>query len=233
MDEILPLTVELVGPSGSGKTSLGRALVALDGGTVASVNLHSSVGAARRAWNALRAAGPFVSQCARMPSRPCYRYITMIQLQSYHDMLRRWRSRCTVALLDQGPVYLLSILQRALRSDGGANARSFQRYWDAALDAWAHTLRMVVVLDGPNEVLRERILRRGTPHPFFNVPVAETAPFFARGRESQDRIVTALRKRNADLAVLKIQVGDLTPDEVARRVHVHLVSLLRPPMCGA
>lgn len=227
MDEALPFAVELVGPAGSGKTSVQRALTALDGGVVESVRLRGRVSVGRLCQNALWAVGPFVSQFTRMPSRPWYRYGVMIQLQSYDDVLQRWGSRCPVALLDQGPVYLLSILQRALRSPDCANARGFLRYWDATLDAWAHRLGLIVVLDGPNEVLHERIVRRGTPHPLAHSSRAEAVEVFARGRESWARILTALRRRNRDLGVLEISIGEPTPDEIARRVRVHLRSTLR------
>lgn len=57
----------------------------------------------------------------------------------------------SVVLLDQGAVYMLSILQRALPSDSRDRSDGvFRKYWANALEAWSCRLSCVVVLEASN-----------------------------------------------------------------------------------
>jgi hypothetical protein len=212
------MAIELLGLPGSGKSSLGNALVARYGDVVGAVRLRGTVGPLDVARGALRAALPFVSQCPRMPSRRWYRYTTMVHLEVHRDVLRLLSGRCTVAVLDQGPVYLLSVLQRAMREPHSGNARWFLRYWDRAVDQWARTLSLVVLLDGPADLLHERIQRRGSPHPLLGRSVQDARQHLDRSRRSRDRLLDLICSRAGGPAVLRIPSDLLDPDAAAVRV---------------
>jgi broad-specificity NMP kinase len=210
-----PIVMEITGASGSGKSSLARALAGTGGG-VAHVSLRGNVSAAQVTRGALRAAVPFASQLVRLPSRPWYRFGLMVQLQCYAELLRRLEGRRGIVVLDQGPVYLMSIIQRALT---GSNDRPrFLRYWSDTLDFWSRALHLVVVLDAPGDLLLDRIRQRGTPHPLLGKSPEKAARDLAQARRSQKRILDALCARRQGPEVLEIATGGLEVEEVARRI---------------
>jgi hypothetical protein len=218
----LPIAVELLGLPGSGKSALGRALLKQCGENATVVKLRDAVAPLVFARGALRAALPFASQCLRMRSRRWYRYSIMVHLEAHYDAIRLLRGRCELAVLDQGPVYLLSVLKRALREPRSGNAPSFLRYWDRSVDLWARTLQLVVLLDGPDEVLYERIQRRGTPHPLLNRPLQDARQYFERSRRTREGLLELIRSRADGLVVMRIPSDTMEPDETAARVGAFL-----------
>jgi chloramphenicol 3-O-phosphotransferase len=214
--------VEVVGPGGSGKSSLVRAITGPDQGEAMRVGVRGRLGATAIAWHAARTIPPLVGQLPRIQSRPLYRYTTMVQLRCYADVVGRLDGQREVLLLDQGPVYLMSIVQRALAQDGCADSRLFLGYWEGALEFWARTLRLVVVLDAPDEVLLERIRSRGTRHPLLERPHPAAVRHLAAGRSSRSRILEALRSYRPGLRVLEIDTATSGTEDIARLVRGRL-----------
>jgi hypothetical protein len=226
MSASAPVVVELAGPAGSGKSSLVRHLVGPGAAGYTQGALRGRIGRTGIARGALRVALPFAAQAARMPSRPLYRFRIMVQLECHLALLRRWRGVREVVVLDQGPVYLLSILQRALRGDG-RDSRAFVRYWEDTVSRWSRTIDLVVVLDAPDAVLHERVQRRGSPHPLLGRSLAQAAGPLAEGRQSRDSVLAALRACNPSLATVELHAGELPLEALAERVREQAERLRR------
>jgi hypothetical protein len=206
-----------VGPPGSGKSSLVRALLARKDRRYFAAALRGRVGWATVTRSAVWVALPFAAQFGRIPTRPWYRYRTMVQLGIHAAVLCGRRRAGEVAVLDQGPVYLLSILQRALRADG-SDHRRFLRFWEATLGYWSRALDLVVVLDAPDEVLFERVKSRGTPHPLLGLDPASGLRVLGAGRRSRELILEQLSARNPSLTVERLDTQGLCAEALAERV---------------
>ncbi|HEU5209580.1 MAG TPA: hypothetical protein VFU06_09225 [Longimicrobiales bacterium] len=219
-----PAVVEIVGPGGSGKSSLVGLLAGDDRAVVhASLRNHLPLGDFVR--SGARVFRPFLAQIPRIPSRRWYRLEVMVQLQAHAAVVARLAARGThTIVLDQGPVYLLSILQRAHAAAGRRNALAFQRYWDESLAFWRRTLRLLVVLDAPDMVLYERIQTRATRHPLLHRELQSAMLKIQRGRESRARIIDALLAGRDAPALLGVDTSALSPVQVAEQVRSRLRS---------
>ncbi|CAN5694772.1 hypothetical protein BH23GEM6_BH23GEM6_18100 [soil metagenome] len=209
--------MEVVGPSGVGKSSIVRAAVTHGYGTFIAPDVRHELKRFEVFQAAIRTAIPFAAQFSNIPSRPLYRYAMMIQLHGHNQVVRTLCDQPLVVVFDQGPIYLLSILQRALSSTG-ADSRRFIEYWNRTLDLWAQQLQHLIVLEAPGDLLFDRIQRRGTPHPMLAKPKSSAEAFFSRGRGSRDQILSALQTRNPSLDIVSMQVGDQTVEETGKRV---------------
>jgi hypothetical protein len=227
-----PLAMEVVGPAGSGKSSVARALAERGDRLVSAARLADRVSRVAAALSATRVVVPFVAQLGRFPSRPWYRCHIMVQLQSHAEMLDRWNDAEAVALLDQGPVYLLSILQRALRRDG-RDSRHFLRFWNGMLDHWAKALGLVVVLDAPDEVLYQRVQARGTPHPLLRRGPEAGPRAIAAGRRGRELILGELCARNPSLIVERLDTHSLDAAALAERIARRIEGMLASTGGGA
>jgi hypothetical protein len=213
----LPLVLELVGPAGVGKSSVATALQKCGGGAFIQPQASKALSSFRFARGAVEVAVPFASQFSRIPSRPWYRFAIMAQLRGYQQMMRKWEGQQAVLVLDQGPVYLMSILQRALARDG-SDSESFIRYWNETLQYWADRLSLIVNMQASDELLFKRIQSRGTPHPLLGKGKNSAAPFFRRGDESRSSIFALLQQRSRSLNMMTISVGQKTIEEMAKDI---------------
>jgi hypothetical protein len=219
--------VELVGPAGSGKSTLRARLIDRDDGEFCSVSLRESLRAIALITAVRATAVPFLTQARRMPTRPFYRFKLMVQLHAHGRNLRRLCAGHSAIVYDQGPVYLLSILQRALRADG-ADSYAFRRYWEATLEGWANALDLIVVLDAPDAELYERIQRRGSRHRLLKRSVGEAARSFERGRRSRAAVLAALATRNSGLRILQVPSAADSAEGIARAVAAEVERLRAP-----
>jgi shikimate kinase len=65
-------------------------------------------------------------------------------------------------LFDQGPIYRLARL--AILDRGAGSVEPAVADWDRELEKWAQCLDLVVMLDAPDAILYERVLRRRKGH---------------------------------------------------------------------
>lgn len=230
----LPRAIELVGPAGSGKSSLRRGLAAREQGDFQSGSLRERTTAGALLSAVCTTGLPFLTQARRMPGRRLYRYRIMLQLQSYGNAFQRRRHGDPVTVFDQGPVYLLSILHRALRPDGH-NSITFQRFWDRTLTHWAGRIDLIVVLDAPDVVLHERIRQRGSHHRLVDRSIDSATRAFERGRRSRAAVLTAMCERNPAIRVLQVGSHATSPDELVRAIanEVELWPVSKAPPGGA
>ncbi|HEX6924636.1 MAG TPA: hypothetical protein VF167_04375 [Longimicrobiaceae bacterium] len=230
-----PALVELVGPPGVGKSAVARALRQSgdEGDEVLSTTRpRHAIGWGGLLRCAVTGAVRFAPQFVRRPTRPGYRLSVLVQLLAHAELVRGWRGRGGIAVLDQGPVYLLSILQRALRHDG-RNSRLYLRYWNGTLQFWADALRMIVLLEATDDVLLTRMHERGTPHSYLAHGSEEARRALSADRRSREDILNALKERNPELRVLRFDSGADPPGVLAGRILEELAQVGSPTTGGS
>jgi deoxyadenosine/deoxycytidine kinase len=196
------VVVELAGPSGSGKSTLARELARRG-----ILTLPRSVRAYPLAWRLAalrRIAVPFGSQVRHFPARRWNRLKLMVQLEVLYDALRAHVSSGRAVVVDQGPIYRLSILQRAIRQDDGRNGGRFVAYWDELIRRWASVLDLVVVLDADDDALYERIQTRQVENPVLGLDRDEAVEIFHRARADRETIIESVRAVGAGVRVIRV-----------------------------
>ncbi len=217
-------TIELVGLPGSGKTTIAEALQSRADLPFSRVSAGeaNAIALARSAW---AVAIPFLHQWPRLEKgRRRRRFRAMLSLEALGELVDRSRERSrALVLLDQGPVYLLSILQRTLEAGRkSGNSAALEAYWEAKLCRWAARLDHIFKLEASHDVLYRRILERDKRHLVGRMSRADAALWFERFRISQERIISSLQARHEALRVVCVPADQLGVEDTVERVLAQL-----------
>ena len=218
-----PLIVEIVGPAAAGKTTLIRLLCG-DGHEI-----RSGIDVA-----SIRSAAIFSAKAASflpvwLLQRPRGRWFTWREVKSlafldlwYREVERGRPSGVMATLLDHGPLYRLTSLREF--GPGMAHSKRFERWWSAAFDRWRGTVDIVVWLDAPDELLLERVERRGHWYLSADRSMEEKHEFLGRYRGALTTMLAAFGE--GDPTVLRFDTERTSATEIADRVRAALVSRL-------
>lgn len=151
--------------AGTGKTTLTELLCRDDRTFVRAEFLHTrSPAHVRYLLHALPRLWRILLADLRLPPRLSWRDVKLLvyvtEWARFLDRSPRHGARVTV--FDQGPIYALVRLRA--RASGVTGHRSFAGWWDDALRAWGGRLDTVVLLDGDDGALGDRIDGRGGAH---------------------------------------------------------------------
>jgi deoxyadenosine/deoxycytidine kinase len=177
-----PCLIEVAGVAGAGKSTLTRSVCEPPGFHVGGF-IH-----ARRPSHLLqvvmatpRSIRVLVSGGWRSPGMSWAEFKLMVYVTRWRSVLRRETARRGgITVLDQGPIYALVRLKAEAKPF--TTTRAFERWWDAMLGLWARELEVVVWLDAPDEVLRERINGRPQHHRQKGERADEAQRFLSRYR---------------------------------------------------
>jgi hypothetical protein len=183
-------SLEVVGPPGAGKSALAAALA----GHGAQVRLVKDYRSARHLPLLLSsglAVAPIILRDPVGRSLSPQQLTWVARLESSARILDRHRSRDTVIVFDQGPIYTLARLS-------GVTARTqadgpLAHWRQAKIRQWTRLLDLIVVLDAPDPVLLHRIGSRGKTHALKQMPVQTALAALARDRAAYTDVVGALR----------------------------------------
>lgn len=216
-----PLIVEIMGPAAAGKTTLIR-MLCTDG-----EEIRSGIDVA-----SIRSAGVFTAKAASflpvwLLRRPRGRWFTWREVKSlafldlwYREVERGRPSGVLATLLDHGPLYRLA----SLREFGPemAHSKRFERWWFAALDRWRGTVDLVVWLDAPDELLLERVERRGHWYLSADRSIEEKHEFLCRYRGALTAMLEGFAEGGP--TVLRFGTERRSAREIADRVLEALVA---------
>jgi deoxyadenosine/deoxycytidine kinase len=150
----------------------------------------------------------------------------MVHLNGWLRVLETERGdRCTVVLLDHGPIYMLASLREFALSV--RQNEVFRSWWDERLAHWAYSLDLVVWLDASNEVLEERINRRDHPHLVKGRPQPEIHEFLTRYRSSFENTVSRAVAVNRRLDVHRLRTEAETPENISAMIASGIQSQLK------
>lgn len=115
--------------------------------------------------------------------------------------------------MDQGPLYrIIHIADRLGLAEPDTGATP---WWSGQLETWGGLLHMVIYLDAPDEILRQRIGGRGKPHRLDTAGLEHARAELGRIRAWYEKALASLEGRGTE--VLRIDtsamdsgaVGDL------------------------
>lgn len=187
------LIVELVGPAGAGKTTLARVLSERDEKILigAEIELKKMGHIPIFVSNAPLLLPVFLRRCRHSRWFAWDEIKAMVYLKAWPRVLRQQATQSgTTILLDHGPVFKLATLH-AFGPDK-LGCQDFEKWWTRMFKQWAHTLDMVIWLDAPDTILKERINTRDQRHAVKRKSELIAYKFLARYRTSYEYILAKL-----------------------------------------
>jgi hypothetical protein len=214
-----PLIVELAGPAAVGKTAVIHALGAGDRRLRAGLRVPRR----RHVATAFALAPTFLALHRPYPGLLWKEMKRITWLGTLHRLLRERRAAPGDAiLLDEGAVYMLARLE--VHGAGRIRSDAYARWRQEAIDTWAAMLDLVVWLDAPDSVLRERLRRREQPHPVKHLPDGDIDRFLSSYREAYRRVIHALAEADGP-RVVAVRTDREDAEHVAGRVTAELRDL--------
>ena len=201
-----PQVIELIGPAGVGKTGLLRVVAGLAPGVRTGLRFDRVRALPIVTWHAI-ALTPATLDMLFTDARWLSAGLRHLwRLRAFPSLLERARgSGHQTILLDEGPVFSLgrlSVFQRAHEGSGW-----LARAWNAEVARWRNRLTGVVLLDGDNDILAQRIRNRAKQHPVKNGSDRQIFEFLDGYRAAYRDIATRL---NADGRVQIVEIDTTT-----------------------
>ena len=226
MTPLRPVVVELVGPPGAGKSTLARLLSERDHRIRAGLGVDA-VSAPLLAASAVRTLPTILNLCRSTPG-PWAESRQIIRLHALGEFLaHRAANGSRVILLEEGPVLVLSWLR--VFCPATQNDPVLARWRERALAQWAAVVRLVLVLDAADDVLRERIRARAKPHLVKHQTDRDIGQFVASFRIAFAQEGAALARRGTSLTVVRTDEAPLA--RVAERILAMLPSPRETARC--
>ena len=214
MTPLPPVVIELVGPPGAGKSTLARMLAERDDRIRAGLGVDH-VPAPVRLASAVRTLPTLLDLCRSTAGLPWAESRQIIRLHALGASLaHKAPNGSRVLLLEEGPVLVLSWLQ--VFCPATQRDPALGRWRERALAQWAAVVRLVLVLDAADEVLRERIRARAKPHLVKHKTDRDMAEFIASFRVAFAQVGAALIRRGTSLAT--VRTDQAPPEQVAEQV---------------
>jgi hypothetical protein len=182
-----PSTIELVGPTGSGKSTLHAALAATP--RFHGVTVYRNVRRMPMWWRARLRASSILHDPRVAPSRRERIWITRLEAAAEIARHEAAKTPGQMVVFDQGPVFALASIRGAI--DHGRQSDQLREWWDGKIRFWRGALTVVVALDGPDELLIERVRRRPKRHPIQGLSTGDAVAWVHRERTAYE---TTLRE---------------------------------------
>ncbi len=192
--EELPLIVEIIGPAGAGKTTLSRVLSERGENILigAEIELRKMEHIPIFVSNAPLLLPVTLRRCRHSRWFTWDEIKALVYLKAWPRVLRQQATNNgTTILLDHGPIFKLATLL-AFGPDK-LRSQDFEPWWNRMFRQWAYTLDMVIWLDAPDTILKERINTRDQRHVVKEKSELEIFQFLARYRISYEQILEKLR----------------------------------------
>lgn len=214
------LIIELAGPAGSGKSTLTKALSKSNG--------KIQIGAIPKirdirdlpffVWNMISLIPTFLTiyHNKKQDSFTRRQIVNMAILEGWYRRLRAMRSNDgKVIILDQGPVHILSDLQRF----GPKNLNSMiPRWWNKTCQVWVDTLNIVICLDAPDSVLLNRIRSRAKNHGCKSETDEKAISFLNKCRTTQEKTLASMHFNSSGPEVICFDTSQVSLNEATEKI---------------
>ena len=208
--------VEVAGPAGSGKTTVSRILTERSQVVAASIwGLPRPLYAAS-AVRVLPAIGALVGAARWLPWEETEQLIRLDALDVFLQRLPEPERSRRVVVLDEGPVFAFAwfrVLGHPCFRDGRRDA-----WWRRALTHWAERLDAIVVLDGADPLLVDRLRSRAKAHPLKQSSDQELYEFAAVYRRAFAWVIAGMTAQGRAPKVISLESNGAPPHELADRV---------------
>jgi hypothetical protein len=204
--------VELMGPAGAGKSTVFEALLARDPTILETPTLRNNRYAAVVAVNTISAVATIVRRRAIDFEDPKEQVRIMMYVQALPRVLPELGSPGDSAIVfDQGPLFLLT---RHNFQD-----ERLSSWWNRMVDTYSPLLDIVVLLDAPDDLLRERINTRDKWHALKGADGSSAVDILRATRQIYARTLEAVAARpGGGPAVLRFDTSLLSADEIAEAI---------------
>lgn len=219
------MIIEFIGPAGVGKSTLTKALSE----RLACVKLETPPSFrkvedipfyVRNTFSLL----PILSRIylrrnGKLPPREFF--VFRVMLNGWHQVLKQEALRSgSIIILDQGPVYMLTIL--TMFDSGGFKANNSEKYWDCAFRNWAETLDVVVRLDTSLPILVQRIRTREIWHKVKDRSDVDAYRYLESYRLGFENVISRLKAYSSTLRILRVDTGRNSLEETMENVIAEL-----------
>jgi hypothetical protein len=201
--------VELMGPAGAGKSTVFEELLARDPTILETPTLRKNRYAAVVAVNTISAAATIIRRRALDLEDPKEQVRIMMYVQALPRVLPQLGTPGDSAIVfDQGPLFLLT------RHNFGDKRLS--AWWNRMVDTWSPLLDIVVFLDAPDDLLRERINTRDKWHALKGADDSSAVDVLRVTRHIYARTLEAVAARpGGGPKILRFDTSLLSADEIA------------------
>jgi adenylate kinase family enzyme len=214
------LIIELAGPAGSGKSTLTKALSKSNGNIQigAIPKIRDTRDLPFFVWNMISLIPAFLTiyHNKKQDSFTRRQIVNMAILEGWPRRLRAMRSNDgKVIILDQGPVHILSDLQRF----GPKNLNSMiPRWWNNTCQVWVDTLNIVICLDAPDSVLLNRIRSRAKNHGCKNETDEKAISFLNKCRTTQEQTLASMHFNSSGPEVICFDTSQVSLNEATEKI---------------
>lgn len=213
-----PRLIEIVGPAGAGKTTLGHALC---------TGIERCIEAKRLRIRSFRNAPYCLSHALfltptwfRLARKRCQlsreEVKKMLYLKGWYRVLEnQWTHPDHIIIIDQGPLFNLATLHGFGPTE--LKTRQHDNWWNSMFVDWATTLDAIVWLDGPDDVLIDRINSRIEFHMVKNSPNSDAERLLAAYRSAYDYVLSALTAHR-DIRIMQFDTSQHSPQFIVSQL---------------
>jgi deoxyadenosine/deoxycytidine kinase len=214
----LPQIMEIIGLAGTGKSTLSNALYQQSNTFLASERL--GVKKAKHRFFFIKQSFFLIPTFFRPPRNNRWftreEIKTMVYLNGWHRVLKRQgANNDDIIVVDQGAIFKLATLYGF--GPEKLKDQSLNEWWDQLFEQWASTLDIVVWLDGPDDILIERIHSRDSWHLVKELSKEEARKYFSDYRLAFNYILSRLCSIE-DIVVLRFDTSYQSPEDIMAQV---------------
>jgi len=212
-----PFVVEVAGPAGSGKSTVASLLRERSQVVATSIWGLPRLLYAASAVRVLPDIGALVAAARGLPWEETEQLIRLDALDAFLRRLPEPERRRRVVVLDEGPVFAFAwfrVLGHACFRDGRLDG-----WWRETLAHWAARLDVIVLLDGADPLLADRLRSRSKDHPLKNSSDQELYEFAAAYRREFEWVIAGLTAHGRDgPRVVSLESNGAPPEDLVARV---------------
>ena len=140
----------------------------------------------------------------------------LVYLNGWHNVLaRQGLNDDAIIVVDQGAIFKLATLHQFGPEE--INHKVFNEWWDRVFKQWASSLDTVIWLDGPDDILVERIISRDSWHLVKELSPIEARKFFSDYRLAFEYVMSRLLSYK-DIPIFRFDTSYQSPEDIKSQV---------------